>query len=73
MSHSNRSLGSLNHIDAAATFLDQLKFALEHNRTPVQLGAESPLAQPYFLGRALHAQGDATTDAGRGVVLRHGL
>jgi len=73
MPHLNRSLGSPNQIDAAATFLDQLKFALEHNRNPVQLGAESPLAQPYFLGHALHAQGDATTDAGRGAVLRKEL
>lgn len=69
MSHSNRSSSSHNHIDATATFFDQLKFVLEHYQTPALVGEESPLAQPYFLGQALHGQTDATTHSGRGSAL----
>lgn len=49
------------------TFLDQLKFALEHFDQPAHLGTESPLAAPYFLGTALDTA--ALTATGRGETL----
>ena len=69
MSHSNRNASSQHRLDTTAAFFEQLKFVLENYRTPAQLGAESPLAQPYFLGQALHGSADATTNLGRGTVL----
>lgn len=69
MSHSNRSPGSRNRIDATASFFDQLKFVLEHYRTPALIGEKSPFAQPYFLGQALYRHADATTSLGRGTAL----
>ncbi len=69
MSHSTRNTSSQQRLDTTAAFFDQLKFALENYRTPARLGAESPLAQPYFLGQALHGAAEATTTAGRGSVL----
>ena len=56
-------------LDAVATFFDQLKFALDNYRAPALLGERSPLAQPYFLGAALHGVVDATTLLGRGTLL----
>jgi len=69
MSHSTRNTSSQQRLDSTAAFFDQLKFALENYRTPARLGAESPLAQPYFLGQALHETAEATTPSGRGSVL----
>ncbi len=40
----------------AATFFDQLKLALEFHDDPAVLAAHSPLATPYFLNSAYHAQ-----------------
>lgn len=69
MSHSTRNASSQQRLDTTAAFFDQLKFALENYRAPALLGAESPLAQPYFLGQALHKSAEATTTLGRGSVL----
>ncbi|MCE7986432.1 MAG: hypothetical protein DYG89_35115 [Caldilinea sp. CFX5] len=69
MSHSTRNTSSQQRLDTTAAFFDQLKFALENYHTPARLGAESPLAQPYFLGQALHGSAEATTTSGRGSVL----
>lgn len=59
--------------DAAVTFYEQLKFVLEHYRDPARLGEASALAQPYFLGPALHNNRDATTNFGRGILLCEAL
>lgn len=69
MSHSTRNASSQHRLDTTAAFFDQLKFVLENYRAPALLGGESPLAQPYFLGQALHGAAEATTPRGRGVVL----
>lgn len=69
MSHSTRNPSHQHRLDATATFFDQLRFALENYQAPAVIGAESPLAQPYFLGQALHGQTEATTPLGRGAVL----
>lgn len=69
MSHSNRNPSSHHRLDTTASFFDQLKFTLENYRTPALIGAESPLAQPYFLGQVLHGMAEATTGIGRGTVL----
>lgn len=69
MSHPNRNPSSPHRLDTTATFFDQLKFTLENYRAPALIGAESPLAQPYFLGQALHGLAEATTYVGRGSVL----
>lgn len=69
MSYPTRSPSSHLHPDAVATFFDQLKFALDNYRTPTLLGEQSPLAQPYFLGQALHGLLAATTAQGRGALL----
>ncbi len=69
MSHPTRSPSSHIQLAAAATFFDQLKFALDNYRAPTVLGEQSPLAQPYFLGQALYGLADATTAAGRGALL----
>jgi tetratricopeptide (TPR) repeat protein len=58
-------------IEAADTFIDQLRQALEHATDPAWLGQHSPLAMPYFLGSHLWGKADADTAAGRGLVLRH--
>ena len=73
MSHSHRSQNSVQEIPPTITFYDQLKFALEHIAEPAQLGKESPLAQPYFLGHVLENQSDATTSFGRGTALCNAL
>ena len=69
MSHSTRNTSSQHRLDTTAAFFDQLKFALENYGAPALLGGESPLAQPYFLGQALHSTAEATTPIGRGKVL----
>ncbi|MEZ4674281.1 MAG: ATP-binding protein [Caldilineaceae bacterium] len=56
-------------IDSSTTFYDQLKFALDHYDEPALLGEQSSLAQPYFLGRALTEQVEASTHFGRGSAL----
>ncbi|MEZ4867957.1 MAG: tetratricopeptide repeat protein [Caldilineaceae bacterium] len=73
MSHSNRSPGSRNRFDGSAPFFDQLKFALENFAAPAVLGADSPLAQPYFLGQTLQGTADGATNIGRGDLLCTGL
>jgi tetratricopeptide (TPR) repeat protein len=57
-------------LEAADSFNEQLKQALEHATDPAWLGQHSPLAMPYFLGAHLWGQPDADTAAGRGLVLR---
>ncbi|MBX3013778.1 MAG: tetratricopeptide repeat protein [Caldilineaceae bacterium] len=69
MSNSTRSPSSRGRLDAATSFSDQLKFALDNYSTPARLGAESPLAQPYFLGQALHSLSTVPTPTERGRVL----
>jgi tetratricopeptide (TPR) repeat protein len=50
------------------SFSDHLRRALELIDQPASLGAQSPLAAPYFLGEAL--RGAEATAAGRGAALR---
>lgn len=69
MPHPHRSQSNEIETQSASTFYDQLKFALENLAAPTQLGKESPLAQPYFLGPVTNYQGDATTNFGRGTML----
>jgi hypothetical protein len=69
MPRAHRSSATSIQPDATATFYDQLKFALEHITEPLLLGEQSFLAQPYFLGKALHEQATATTSFARGAVL----
>ena len=49
---------------------DQLRLALNSFDDPTWLGAESPLAAPYFLGDALQAVADGETAVGRGQALQ---
>jgi tetratricopeptide (TPR) repeat protein len=53
-------------------FSRAIESALEHFADPAWLGAESPLAAPYFLGNLLSEQreGEAESAVGRGNVLR---
>lgn len=50
------------------TFFDTLKAALEQYTQPEQLGEQSPLAAPYFLGAAITPT-EAATPLGRGQAL----
>ena len=50
-------------------FLSALEQALEHDADAEWIGANSPLATPYFLGQALHGAG--TSAHARGDALRH--
>lgn len=50
------------------TFGDHLRRALELLHQPALLGAQSPLAAPFFLGESL--RGSEATPAGRGAALR---
>ena len=50
-------------------FIEAVKYALDHVGDAAHLGAQSPLAAPYFLGEALEGQADVDTPTGRGQVL----
>lgn len=54
------------------TFFDTLKAALERYAQPEQLGEQSPLAAPYFLGAAITPT-EAATPLGRGRALCRAL
>ncbi|MCB0084923.1 MAG: ATP-binding protein, partial [Caldilineaceae bacterium] len=69
MTYSPLSQTSETEPQPTITFYDRLKFALEHLAEPAQLGQESPLAQPYFLGHVPTDPPDVTTNFGRGVAL----
>ncbi len=73
MPNSHRSQRDDSTERTSNTFYDQLKFALESLSQPRQLGQESPLAQPYFLGKLLGDQPNAATALGRGTVLSTAL
>lgn len=69
MSHSQRSQSNEIKGTTVVTFHDQLKFVLETIADPVRLGAESPLAQPYFLSSLTDNPTALTTALGRGNLL----
>ncbi len=54
---------------APKSYFTHVKALLEHWDDPTWLGANSPLATPYFLGEQLH--GTATTATSRGEVLQN--